>query len=228
MVSPEKMRHIRSFVRREGRMTTSQQRALDRLWPQFGVEPGTPIDPTALFGRTAPTHLEIGFGMGHALFELATQHPEEDYIGIEVHRPGVGRLLDEVEKNGIQNIRLIKHDAIEALQQIPENSLDSVMLFFPDPWHKKRHHKRRIVQANFVQSLFERLKPGGLFHLATDWEEYAEWMMEVVSQHSGLTNRAGTGKFSPRPDSRPVTKFEKRGIRLGHGVWDLLFEKLPG
>lgn len=222
------MRHIRSFVRREGRMTPSQLRALEQLWPQFGIDPENTIDPQQRFGRSAPLHLEIGFGMGHALFELATQHPDQDFIGIEVHRPGVGRLLDEIDKSGINNIRLLKHDAIEVLrQQIPENSLDSVMLFFPDPWHKKRHHKRRIVQPDFVEMIHQRLKPGGLFHLATDWEEYAEWMMEVVSQHPGLTNRAGAGAFSPRPDSRPVTKFEKRGIRLGHGVWDLLFEKRP-
>jgi len=222
------MRHIRSFVRREGRMTPSQLRALEQLWPQFGIEPETPINPQQLFGRSAPLHLEIGLGMGHALFELATLHPDQDFIGIEVHRPGVGRLLDEMDKNSVDNIRLLKHDAIEVLrQQIPENSLDSVMLFFPDPWHKKRHHKRRIVQTDFVEMIHQRLKPGGLFHLATDWEEYAERMMEVVSQHPGLINCAGAGAFSPRPDSRPVTKFEKRGLRLGHGVWDLLFEKQP-
>lgn len=226
MVAPEKMRHIRSFVRREGRMTNSQQRALDTLWPRFGIDPETPIEPTALFGREAPTHLEIGFGMGHALFELAKTHPDEHYIGIEVHRPGVGRLLDEVDKSGLTNVRVLKHDAIEALkQQIPDNSLDSVMLFFPDPWHKKRHHKRRIVQPPFIALIRQKLKPGGLFHLATDWEEYAEWMMEILSQTEGMENRAGAQQFSPRPDSRPVTKFEQRGLRLGHGVWDLLFEK---
>lgn len=220
------MRHIRSFVRREGRMTPSQQRSLDQLWPRFGIEPETAIAPPTLFGRTAPLHLEIGFGMGHALFELATQHPDEDYIGIEVHRPGVGRLLDEIDKNGINNIRLLKHDAIEVLtKQLPENSLDSVMLFFPDPWHKKRHNKRRIVQPEFIQLIHRCLKPGGVFHLATDWEEYSEWMMELMSAAPSFTNQIGTRKFAPRPDSRPVTKFEKRGLRLGHGVWDLLFEK---
>lgn len=209
-------------------MTPSQQRALDRLWPEYGIEPGSEIAPSALFGRDAPTHLEIGFGMGHALFELASTHPEQDYIGIEVHRPGVGRLLDEVDKNGLNNIRLLKHDAVEVLkQQLPDNSLDSVMLFFPDPWHKKRHHKRRIVQTEFVALTHRCLKPGGLFHLATDWEEYSEWMMEIMSHAEGFSNTVGTGQFAPRPDSRPVTKFEKRGLRLGHGVWDLLFEKRP-
>lgn len=219
------MRHIRSFVRREGRMTSSQQRSLDQLWPKFGIEPEEAIHPATLFGRSAPLHLEIGFGMGHALFELASTHPDEDYIGIEVHRPGVGRLLDEMDKNKTHNIRLLKHDAVEVLkQQLPEHSLDSVMLFFPDPWHKKRHHKRRIVQAKFVQQVRRVLKPGGIFHLATDWEEYAEWMMEVMSTAEGFSNTIGTGQFAPRPESRPVTKFEKRGLRLGHGVWDLLFE----
>lgn len=220
------MRHIRSFVRREGRMTPSQQRSLDQLWPRFGIEPGTAIETQTLFGRTAPTHLEIGFGMGHALFELATTHPEANYIGIEVHRPGVGRLLDEIDKSQIENIRLLKHDAVEVLkQQLPENSLDSVMLFFPDPWHKKRHNKRRIVQPEFVQLIQRCLKPGGVFHLATDWEAYAAWMMETLSAAEGFRNQIGAQRFAPRPDSRPVTKFEKRGLRLGHGVWDLLFEK---
>ncbi len=207
-------------------MTKSQKSALDRLWPQFGINPETPIDPTVLFNRNAPLHLEIGFGMGHALLEMAQAHPENNYLGIEVHRPGVGRLLDEIEKNEITNIRLLKHDAIEVLgHQLAENNLDSVMLFFPDPWHKKRHHKRRIVQPEFVTMVLSRLKPGGLFHLATDWEDYAERMMEVLSQESGLNNLSGAGNFASRPESRPITKFEKRGLRLGHGVWDLLFEK---
>lgn len=227
MVSPEKMRHIRSFVRREGRMTGSQQRALDELWPRFGIDPGTTIDPPALFQRNAPLHLEIGFGMGHALLELALANPESDYLGIEVHRPGVGRLLDEIDKKGIKNIRLLKHDAIEVIsEQIPEISLDSVMLFFPDPWHKKRHNKRRIVQPDFVRKIHNILKPGGVFHLATDWEEYSEWMMDIISNAPGFVNVAGAGNFSTRPASRPITKFEKRGLRLGHGVWDLLFEKV--
>ncbi len=207
-------------------MTPSQQRSLDQLWPEFGIEPGTGIVPSTLFGREAPLHMEIGFGMGHALFELASIHPDEDYIGIEVHRPGVGRLLDEIDKNSLHNIRLLKHDAVEVLkQQLPECCLDTVMLFFPDPWHKKRHHKRRIIQPDFVEMVRRCLKPGGIFHLATDWEEYAEWMMEVMSSADGFSNHAGVGQFAPRPESRPITKFEKRGLRLGHGVWDLLFEK---
>lgn len=169
MVIADKMRHIRSFVRREGRMTASQQRALDQLWPQFGIEPGPPIDEQQLFNNSAPLHLEIGFGMGDALLQMAQTAPENHFLGIEVHRPGVGRLLDEIEKGTINNIRLFKHDAVEVLtKQIPQQSLDSVMLFFPDPWHKKRHHKRRIVQAPFIQLVISRLKKGGLFHLATD------------------------------------------------------------
>ncbi len=207
-------------------MTQSQRRALEEHWPHLGIEPGKRIDPQTLFGRSAPLHLEIGFGMGDALLELASSHPDQDFLGIEVHRPGVGRLLDEIDKRGITNIRLLKHDAIEVLRdQLPQQSLDSVMLFFPDPWHKKRHHKRRIVQPDFVRLILTRLKPGGLFHLATDWEDYAEWMMEILSAESGFANLAGSGSYSPRPESRPVTKFEKRGLRLGHGVWDLLFEK---
>ncbi len=209
-------------------MTPSQQRALDQLWPRFGIEPGSPIEPARLFGRSAPLHLEIGFGMGHALFELAASHRDEDYLGVEVHRPGVGRLLDEINKGELQNIRLLKHDAVEVLgQQLPAESLDSVMLFFPDPWHKKRHHKRRIVQPEFVAKIQRCLKPGGLFHLATDWEEYAAWMMELLSRSEGFSNRVGEGQFAARPPSRPLTRFEQRGLRLGHGVWDLLFEKRP-
>lgn len=215
-------------MRREGRITNSQKRALEELWDKFGIDKTVRVESKLIFERSAPLHLEIGFGMGHSLFELATQNRDDDYIGIEVHRPGVGRLLDEIDKSGITNLKIIKEDAIEVLQQqILPQSLDSVMLFFPDPWHKKKHNKRRIVQTTFVETIYEKLKPGGLFHLATDWEEYAHWMMEVMESNSGFKNSAGKGEFTPRPELkvRPNSKFEKRGERLGHGVWDLIFKK---
>ncbi len=220
-------RRIRSFVRREGRLTKGQQRALEELWPRFGVE-FTPqcLDLDALFGRTAPRILEIGFGNGGALAELAQQHPENDYFGIEVHRPGVGNLLIQVEKHHLTNVRVSQHDAVEVLeQQIPDHSLDALYLFFPDPWHKKKHHKRRIVQPAFIEMVQARLKPGGILHMATDWEDYADHMLDVMQQAPGFENTAGEGKFSPRPDYRPLTKFEQRGQKLGHGVWDLIYRK---
>ncbi|MCW9024264.1 MAG: tRNA (guanosine(46)-N7)-methyltransferase TrmB [Gammaproteobacteria bacterium] len=218
-------RRIRSFVRREGRLTRGQQRALDTLLTEFGIrlEQGA-IDLDVLFGRSAPRILEIGFGNGVSLAEMAAAHPEQDYLGIEVHRPGVGNLLLQIENQGLKNIRVSCDDAVEVLkQQIPEASLDAVYLFFPDPWHKKRHHKRRIVQPDFVRLVREKLKTGGKFHLATDWENYAQHMMKVLSAAEGFENTAGEQAFVPRPDYRPLTKFEQRGHRLGHGVWDLIF-----
>jgi len=215
-------------VRREGRLTPGQQRALDRLWPRYGVDYAeTPLDFDALFGRAAPRVLEIGFGNGESLAGIAAEHPEQDFIGIEVHRPGVGHLLRELEALGIDNVRVIAHDGVEVLNnQIPDASLDAVYLFFPDPWPKKRHHKRRIVQPDFVQRLRRKLKVGGVFHLATDWEDYAGHMLAVMRGAEGFANLAADGAYSPRPDHRPVTKFEQRGQRLGHGVWDLLFERV--
>ncbi|MGM0679275.1 MAG: tRNA (guanosine(46)-N7)-methyltransferase TrmB [Pseudomonadota bacterium] len=221
-------RRIRSFVRREGRLTKGQHRALEELWPRFGVD-FTPqlLDLDALFGRTAPRILEIGFGNGGALAQLAQQHPQNDYFGIEVHRPGVGNLLLHIEQDQLSNVRVSQHDAVEVLeQQIPDHSLDALYLFFPDPWHKKKHHKRRIVQPAFVEMVQARLKSGGVFHMATDWEDYAEHMLEVMQQAPGFENTAGAGCFAERPEYRPLTKFEQRGQKLGHGVWDLIFEKL--
>ncbi len=220
-------RPIRSFVRREGRLTTAQRRALTELWPRFGVVPGEGgLNLEALFGRQAPCTLEIGFGDGLSLLQQAKAHPERNYLGIEVHRPGVGRMLIALERAGIENVRVVCEDAVAVLQHnIPDSSLACVQLFFPDPWPKKRHHKRRIVQPAFVQLVQQKLLPGGHFHLATDWEEYAWHMMEVLSAVPGLRNIAGPGMFSSRPVSRPLTKFEQRGQRLGHGVWDLIFER---
>jgi len=223
-----KRRPIRSFVLREGRFTEGQRKAYERCWLQFGIDciAGEKLDPTQLFGNSHPLYLEIGFGNGEALAETASQHPENNYIGIEVHRPGVGHLLLKLEEQGLNNVKTIRHDAMEVLRHhLPEECLDGAMLFFPDPWHKKRHHKRRIVQPEFVSLLAQLLKPGGIVHMATDWEDYATHMMQVLSHSPEFENSQGEGKFAPRPETRPVTKFEQRGHRLGHGVWDLLFTK---
>lgn len=222
------LRRIRSFVRREGRLTKGQQRALAELFSQYAItlQQGI-IDFDALFGRRGARILEIGFGNGASLAEMATEHPENDYLGIEVHRPGVGNLLLQIEKQSLNNIRVSNDDAIEVLeQQIPDESLDDVYLFFPDPWHKKKHHKRRIVQPAFVNLIQRKLKPGGIFHMATDWENYAEHMMAAMSTAAGFKNIAGEGQYTARPAYRPLTKFEQRGHRLGHGVWDLVFRKM--
>jgi tRNA (guanine-N7-)-methyltransferase len=220
-------RTIRSFVVRAGRMTVAQERAWQELWPRYGVATGTaPLDLAAVFGRDAPRTLEIGFGNGESLVALASVHPERDYLGIEVHPPGVGHLMLRAEELGLANVRAICRDAVEVLQQcIPEAALDEVVLYFPDPWPKKRHHKRRIVQPGFVTLVAHRLRPGGLLRMATDWQPYAEHMLEVASGCSLLRNESPDGGFVPRPDSRPVTRFERRGQRLGHGVWDLAFRR---
>jgi tRNA (guanine-N7-)-methyltransferase len=209
-------------------MTEGQQRGLDEAWPELGLEIAAGmIDPAALFGRQAPLVLEIGFGMGDSLLQMARQMPEKNYIGIEVHRPGVGRLLNNARTEGLTNIRVYAEDAVEVLAQcIPDGSLDCLQLFFPDPWHKKKHNKRRILQPAFAQTVRSKLKIGGQFHMATDWENYAEQMMEVMSVAEGYRNSAGAGEFSPQPDFRPVTKFQNRGEKLGHGVWDLIFERI--
>lgn len=221
-------RRIKSFVLRQGRLSASQQRAIDENWPKYGltIEHGQ-LDFAEVFGREAPTIVEIGFGMGKSLAEMAEANPQQNYIGIEVHRPGVGALLKLIAEKGLTNIRIFNHDAIEVLEKcIPKNSLDGVYLFFPDPWHKKRHHKRRIVQPAFAKTIAGHLKPGGHFHMATDWENYAEHMMEVMSVAPDFRNTQPQGEYTPRPDYRPLTKFEQRGQRLGHGVWDLIFEKI--
>ena len=222
------MRPVRSFVRRAGRMTAGQRQALELGWARWGLDSADGmIDPAAVFGRVAPAIVEVGFGMGASLAEMAQAQPGTDYIGIEVHEPGVGKLLWLCEQQGIDNVRVYREDAVEVLQRcLPPQCLDGVQLYFPDPWPKKKHHKRRLLQDDFAALVASRLRPGGYFHLATDWQPYAEHMMEVLSAQADFVNRAGVGHFSPRPAWRPCTKFEQRGERLGHGVWDLIFEKI--
>jgi len=222
---PEHLRRIRSFVRREGRLTDAQSAAIAQGWPQWGVDYAPVIqDWDAHFGRQAPRFLEIGFGMGGATAEIAKNHPQHDYLGIEVHRPGVGNLLKLIEQDGLTNLRLMTHDAVDVVNQMmAPDSLDGILIFFPDPWHKARHHKRRLIQPEFVRTLVSRLKPGGTIHCATDWENYAEQMLAVLSADPQLVNTAAG--YAERPAYRPLTKFEARGLRLGHGVWDLVFRR---
>lgn len=206
-------------------MTEGQQAAIREGWPRWGVDfVPTQVDWDQIFGRQAPRFLEIGFGMGGATAEIARAHPQQDYLGIEVHRPGVGNLLKLIEQDGLTNLRLMTHDAVDVVEQmIADESLDGILIFFPDPWHKARHHKRRLIQPEFVRKLVTRLKPGGTIHCATDWENYAEQMLEVLSAEPALENTAAG--YAPRPAYRPLTKFENRGLKLGHGVWDLVFRR---
>lgn len=221
------LRAIRSFVLRTGRMTKGQEAAYQQYWPVAGLmlESG-PLDIAACFGRQAPVVFEIGFGMGQSLVDMAAAAPDTDFIGVEVHKPGVGRLLMAMGEQQLGNVRVYCDDAVEVLQQcIADDSLDRVQVYFPDPWHKKKHHKRRLIQPAFVQQLRKKLKAGGVLHMATDWENYAEHMREVMTAAPGFSNMADGGGYALRPDYRPLTKFEQRGQRLGHGVWDLLFVK---
>jgi len=213
---------------RGGRITEAQQRALATLWPKYGIElqPG-PLDLDTIYGRSAPVTLEIGFGNGDNLAALAAAHPERNYLGVEVHRPGVGRLLLAVEQHQLLNVRVICHDAVEVLtEQIASRALDEVLIFFPDPWPKKRHHKRRLVQAHFVELVAERMHPGGVLRFATDWQPYAQDALAVLSASRQLANLAPDRAFIQRPAERSPTRFEKRGERLGHAVWDLAFRRL--
>ena len=221
-------RAIKSFVMRSGRMTEGQQRGLDQGWSKFGLEPVAGLqDFDQLFGRSAARTFEIGFGMGQATLEMAAAAPDEDFIGVEVHRPGVGALLNGMLTQNLSNIRVYSWDAIEVLRDcVADASLDRLLLFFPDPWHKSRHHKRRIVQPEWAQLVRQKLKIGGVLHMATDWEAYAEHMLDVMNAAPGYRNLAADGRYVPRPAERPVTKFERRGERLGHGVWDLKFQRI--
>lgn len=233
MAMPERdlqHRQIRSFVLREGRLTTGQQRAFETLWPKYGVvlDPDKKIVPAELFGNDRPVMMEIGFGNGESLAQYAKANPQINYIGIEVHGPGIGHLLLQLEELGLENVRIFKHDAVEIMQAMENTSLAGIMLFFPDPWHKKRHHKRRILKPEFVEELARLIIPEGYFHAATDWRDYAEQMMKVLMTSTHFINSSGTGNYTPRPADRPLTKFERRGQRLGHGVWDLVFKRTDG
>lgn len=220
------LRQIRSFVRRQGRITHAQQYALDHHWQHYGLDFANDYDLNSVFGNDAPIIIEIGFGNGEALAHIAKAHPENNYIGIEVHRAGVGHLMMLLAQQDIKNVRIYCHDAVEVLQQkMPDGALSGVHLFFPDPWHKKKHHKRRIVSRKFLDLLTQKLTQGGYFHAATDWQDYAEVMLVTLSEHSAFVNTSTTKDYCPRPDYRPLTKFEQRGLRLGHGVWDLIFRR---
>lgn len=222
---PEHPRTIRSYVMRAGRTTEGQARALSELGPRFVLPfAQQPLDLAAAFGRTAPVVFEIGFGMGDATAKIAQTLPDTDFIGCEVHEPGVGALLKQIGERGLTNLRIVQHDAVEVLEHmIRPGSLAGVHIFFPDPWHKKRHHKRRLIQPPFVAKLVQHLAPGGYLHCATDWEPYAQQMLEVLSAEPTLENTAQG--YAEKPAYRPLTKFENRGLRLGHGVWDLVFRK---
>lgn len=220
-----KNRHIRSFVLRQGHLSQAQRRAVDTLLPRFGIPyAAQPLALDAAFGRGAPKILEIGFGMGDSTATIAQAHPENDYLALEVHTPGVGNLLKLIDAQEIGNIRIIRHDAVEVLRDmIADGSFSGVHIFFPDPWHKARHNKRRLIQAPFVAQLVQKLKVGGYIHVATDWQDYAEQVLRVLGEEPLLENTATD--YAPRPDYRPLTKFEQRGLRLGHGVWDLVFRR---
>jgi len=220
-------RHVRSFVLRAGRMTPAQERALKELWPVYGVElREAPLDLEAIFGRRAPCCLEIGFGVGEVIGMLAEERRHIDYLGIEVHAPGVGRLLLRAEQAHLSNLRIIRRDAVEVLRDgIRDQSFDEILVFFPDPWHKKRHHKRRLIDAAFIESAAAKLRPRGVLRLATDWQDYAEQMLAVCNASRNLDTLSPDGTYVVRPDFRPPTRFERRGARLGHGVWDLAYER---
>lgn len=221
-MEPSPLARPRSFVIR-GRKTEAQQRAIDEFWPESGIDfDGSPLDLDAIFGRSAPRVVEIGFGNGENLLTLAERHPERDFLGVEVHGAGVGRVLAAVHERRLTNVRVIRHDAVEVFERgLPADSVDEVLVFFPDPWPKARHHRRRLVQSDVVLLLVAALRPNGVLRLATDWEPYAEHMIAVLDAEPALVNAAGEGRFIPRPDDRPVTKFERRGENLGHEIFDL-------
>ena len=219
---------IRSYVVRAGRMTEAQRKAFEVSWPVYGLKLADgAIDTDFVFGRTGQKVLEIGFGMGTSLIEMAVASPNIDFIGVEVHPPGVGTLMNSARIEDLSNLRVYLADANDVLEEcFATQSIDRLQLYFPDPWHKKKHNKRRIVKSTFVQQVRAKLRSGGILHMATDWQHYADQMMETLSEAEGFENCAGAGQYSERPSYRPITKFEKRGEKLGHGVWDLVFKKI--
>jgi len=223
--APTRRRPIRSFVLRQGRISAAQQRARDRLLPRYGIDFGaSPIDFDAAFARTAPRILEIGFGMGETTAAIAQAMPERDFLAVDVHGPGVGSLLRRIDEQGLTNVRIVQHDAVEVVaRMIPRDALAAIHVFFPDPWPKKRHHKRRLLQAGFVHELALRLQPGGRLHVATDWQDYASAILSTLAAEPLLENTAES--YAERPAYRPVTKFERRGRGLGHAVWDIVFRR---
>ena len=222
---PQRSSHIRSYVLRQGRISNAQQRCVDTFLPIYGIPYlSQPLVLDNIFGRAATNILEIGFGMGETTAAIAQSHPQNDYLALEVHTPGVGSLLKQIEELDLKNIRIIQHDAVEVLRDmLADNVLDGIHIFFPDPWHKTRHNKRRLIQPSFVAQLVKKIKPDGYIHVATDWQDYAEQILAVLSSEKSLENTAAN--YAPRPAYRPLTKFEQRGLRLGHGVWDLVFKK---
>jgi tRNA (guanine-N7-)-methyltransferase len=220
-------RKIKSYVLRTGRVSNRQQQGIDLWLKEYELPLGaSPWSYKEIFNRTADVVVEIGFGMGGSLLAMARENPHLDYIGIEVHQAGVGSLVADIHDYGVSNIRVVSHDAVEVFQsQLADHSLAGVQIFFPDPWHKKRHHKRRLIQPEFIRLLSTKIKPGGFIHCATDWEDYAEHMLEVLASEPSIINQQQEGGYAPRPETRPLTKFEQRGERLGHGVWDLIFIK---
>ena len=230
MSNEKPLRKIQSFVRRSGRLSKAQAIGLNELWDDYGINPnGKLLNLNKLFLSPNNVTLEVGFGNGDSLLEMAIQNPNLNFLGIEVYEAGVGRLINEASKNKLTNLKIIKEDAVEVLNNnIPDDSISHFQLFFPDPWHKKRHHKRRIVQTSFLDLLTKKLKNNGIVHIATDWENYAEHIMETLESHSYFKNCAGDHIYSERPEQRPLTKFENRGQKLGHGVWDIIFTNLKG
>ena len=230
MSNEKPLRKIQSFVRRSGRLSKAQAIGLNDLWDDYGINPnGKLLNFKKLFLSPNNVTLEVGFGNGDSLLEMAIQNPNINFLGIEVYEAGVGRLINEASKNKLTNLKIIKEDAVEVLNNnIPDDSISHFQLFFPDPWHKKRHHKRRIVQTSFLDLLTKKLKNNGIVHIATDWENYAEHIMETLESHSHFKNCAGDHIYSERPEQRPLTKFENRGQKLGHGVWDIIFTNLKG
>lgn len=218
--------HIRSYIVRQGRATAGQRSALDKYGELFCLDPSQSYDWDKLFTNPGPIIVEIGFGNGESLAAMAAASPQVNYLGIEIHRPGVGHLLMLLQQQGLTNVRIFQHDAVEIFEQVvPDGALTGIHLFFPDPWQKRRHHKRRLIRPELMQLMVGKLRVGGYIHTATDWAPYAQQMLKVLSEQRCLHNLSPTGRYHPRPESRPVTKFERRGLRLGHGVWDLIFEK---